>query len=149
MKIRLTGSADKAPSPEVALLFLTTVPVGGRELTADVWQPTAKLALGWQLSQRFSLSTNLNAAYLADGSRRFSQLAASLSAGFSLTDRLDAFLETFGFSKESAGGSWTEYVDSGLSYTLTSNLKVDIRAGAALNGASPNYFVGAGGGVRW
>jgi hypothetical protein len=151
MKIRLTEDAGKLPPghPEVALLFITTVPVGGKEVTADVWQPTAKLALGWQLTKRFSLSANADYSYLADGGRRFSQAAASLSAGVSLTDRLHAFVETFGLSKETADGSWTQYVDSGLSYTLTSNLKVDLRAGVGLNNASPNYFVGAGGGVRW
>jgi hypothetical protein len=144
MKIRLPGS-----DPEIALLFLTTVPVGARGLTADAWQPTAKLALSRDLAPRFSLSSNLNLAYLADGGERFTQVAASVSAGYSLSDRLGAFLETFGFSKESAGGSATAYLDSGLSYTATDNLRFDIRAGVGLNGPSPSYFVGAGTGVRW
>jgi hypothetical protein len=151
MKIRLTGSATEPESngTDVSILLLTTVPVGGRELTADVWQPTAKLALGWQLTPRFSLSSNANLSYQSDGGRRFTQAAASLSAGFSLTDRLDAFLEAFGFSRESADGPATQYLDSGLSYALTPNLKIDLRAGVGHGDASPSYFVGAGAGVRW
>jgi hypothetical protein len=144
VKIRLPAS-----HPELALLFLTTVPVGGKDLTADAWQPTVKLAAGWDLSDRFSLSSNLNLSYLAEGSERFSQVAASLSAGLSLTDRLGAFLEAYGFSQETSGGPATEYVDSGFSYGVTNDLSVDVRAGAGLNDASPDYFVGAGGAVRW
>jgi Putative MetA-pathway of phenol degradation len=151
VKIRLTDDAEKLPPghPEIALLFITTVPVGGKEITADVWQPTVKLALSRPVTKRFSLSANADYSYLADGGRRFSQAAASLSARISLTGRLDAYVETFGRSKETAGGSWTQYVDSGLSYTITPNLKVDVRAGTGLNHGGPNYFVGAGGGVRW
>jgi hypothetical protein len=149
MKVRLSGNQPSGSDPEIALLFLTTVPVGARGLTADVWQPTAKLALGWDLAPRFSLSSNLNLSYLADGGERFTQVAASVSAGYSLSDRLGAFLEAFGFSKETAGGSATAYLDSGLSYTVTDNLRLDIRAGAGLNGPSPDYFVGAGTAVRW
>lgn len=135
--------------PDVALLFLTTVPVGGRDFTADAWQPTVKLAVGWDLTPGFSLSSNLNYSYLAEGDERFSQAAASLSAGFSLTDRLGAFLEVFGFSEETSGGPSTAYVNGGFAYAVTGDLALDIRAGAGLNDASPDYFLGAGASVRW
>jgi opacity protein-like surface antigen len=153
MKVVLTGSSDDRPKglahPEVALLFLTTVPVGGHDLTADAWQPTAKLALGWDLTKRFSLSSNLNLAYLADGSRRFSQVAVSLSAGYSLAERLDSFFEVFAFSRETAGGPSTRYADTGVAYAVTDNLKLDLRVGFGRNDAHPDYFVGTGAGIRW
>jgi hypothetical protein len=135
--------------PDVALLFLTTVPVGGRDFTADAWQPTVKLAAGWDLTPRFSLSSNLNCSYLAEGDERFSQTAASLSAGFSLTDQLGAFLEAFGFSQETSGGPSTAYVNGGFAYAVSDDLSLDVRAGAGLNAASPDYFLGAGASVRW
>lgn len=151
VKIRLTGGEDHRPPgrPDVALLLLTSVPVGGKDLTADAWQPTAKLALGWSLTSRFSLSSNVNLSELADGDRRFSQVALSLSAGYSLTGRLDGFLEVFGFSRETAGGPATRYADSGVAYAVTSNLKIDLRAGIGRNGAHPDYFVGTGAAFRW
>jgi hypothetical protein len=145
VKIRL----NETSRPELAVLLLTTVPLGGKDLTADAWQPTVKLAAAWDLTDRFSLSSNLNVAYLAEGSERFSQVAASLSAGFSLTDRLGAFLEAFGFSEETSGGPATGYVNGGFSYGVTNDLSVDIRAGAGLNDANPDYFIGAGGAIRW
>jgi hypothetical protein len=147
VKVHVADSAGARP--DVALLFLTTVPLGGRDFTADAWQPTVKLAAGWDLTPRFSLSSNLNYSYLAEGDGRFSQAAASLSAGFSLTGQLGAFLEAYGFSRETSGGPSTAYVNSGLSYAVSDDLSLDIRAGAGLNDAAPDYFVGAGASVRW
>jgi hypothetical protein len=151
VKIHLTDTAGSLPPghPEVAVLLLTSVPAGSRDLTADSWQPTVKLALGWDLTPAFSLSSNLNYSYLAEGDEHFSQAAASLSAGFSLTDRLGAFLEAFGFSKETADGSSTVYLNGGFAYGVTDDLALDIRAGVGLNDASPDYFIGAGAAVRW
>jgi len=157
VKVQVAGGGDDKPAglasalahPAVALLFLTTVPVGGHDLTADAWQPTAKLALGWELTKRFSLSSNLNLANLADGSRRFSQVAASLSAGYSLTERLDSFFEVFAFSREAAGGPSTRYADTGVAYAVTDNLKLDFRVGCGRNDAHPDYFVGTGAAFRW
>ncbi len=150
MKVRLNQDADPQTPwrPEVALLFLTTIPVGGHDLTADAWQPTAKLALGWELTKRFSLSSNLNLSNLSDGSRRFSQVAASLSAGYSLTDRWDSFFEVFAFSREAAGGPSTRYADTGVAYAVTDNLKLDFRVGYGRD-AEPDYFVGTGAAFRW
>jgi len=152
VKVLLTGGGDDRPKglahPEVALLFLTTIPVGGHDLTADAWQPTAKLALGWELTKRFSLSSNLNLANLSDGSRRFSQVAVSLSAGYSLTDRWDSFFEVFAFSREAAGGPSTRYADTGVAYAVNDNLKLDFRVGYGRD-AQPDYFVGTGVAFRW
>jgi hypothetical protein len=155
IKVQIAGGSEDKPAgnplahPEVALLFLTSVPVGARPLTADAWQPTAKLALGWELTQRFSLSSNVNLADLSDGGRRFSQVAVSLSAGYALTGRLDSFYEVYAFSREAAGGPSTRYADTGLAYTVTGNLKVDVRVGFGFNDAHPDYFVGTGAAFRW
>jgi hypothetical protein len=151
MKVRLNQDTDPQTPwrPEVALLFLTTIPVGGHDLTADAWQPTAKLSLGWELTKRFSLSSNLNLSDLSDGSRRFSQVAVSLSAGYSLTERLDSFFEVFAFSREAAVGPSTRHADTGVAYAVTGNLKLDLRVGLGRNDAQPDYFVGTGAAFRW
>ncbi|HSK74833.1 MAG TPA: transporter, partial [Thermoanaerobaculia bacterium] len=50
--------------PVMALLLGTSVPVGDDELTTDEWEPFAKLALGWDLTDRWSLSSNVNYAWV-------------------------------------------------------------------------------------
>jgi len=135
--------------PRMALLLTTSVPAGSGELTANEWQPEGKLALAWDFTDRFSLGANLIYAYPSDDGQRFNQLAASLSAGLSLTDRLGIFLESYGFSKESADGSSTSYVDSGLTWLLGNDLQLDARIGAGLDEPHPNWFAGVGAGIRF
>jgi hypothetical protein len=152
LKVRLTEEDPDllAPGhPVVALLLATTVPVGDDELTSDEWEPEAKLALSWDLSSRLSIASNLNYAYPADGEDRFHQWSGSLTAGFSLTERMGAYLEGFGFSKESVDGSATQYINTGLTYQLSNDLQLDARVGAGLEDPSPNWFAGIGAAVRF
>ena len=152
VKIRLTEDDPNllAPGrPAVALLFATSVPVGSDDLTSDEWQPEGKLALGWDLTDRLSLGSTLIYAYPSDGDERFSQFAASLSAAFSLNDRWGAFLEGYGFNKESLDGSSTSYLNTGVTWLLSNDLQLDARVGAGLDDPSPNWYAGVGGSVRF
>ncbi len=152
VKVRLNDAAAEHRPPGVpalGLLVQTTVPVGARGLTADVWQPRAALALHWDLPANWSLESNLGGARLADGAERFDQLFASLSAGFQLHEKVGGFLEGYAFSRESAGGDATEYADVGLSYLLSNDLQLDIRVGTGLAQPHPNWFTGLGMSVRF
>lgn len=152
VKIRLTeDDPNLLPPgwPRMSILLITSVPVGSEELTADEWQPEGKLALGWDLSDRISLGSNLIYAYPSDDGERFNQFAASLSAGMSFTDRLGIYLEGFGFSKESLDGSSTSYINSGLTYLASNDLQLDVRIGAGLDDPHPNWFAGLGAAVRF
>src|SRR5205085_6182174 len=116
----------RAPSvPAMALLLQTTLPVGSRNLTSDEWQPVAILAMDWDFTDRFSLGGNVGGAYAADGDERFNQLFLSLSAGYSINDKLNAFLEGYGFNRESADGSSTHYLDTGVSWLVSNDLALD------------------------
>lgn len=151
VKIRFTEDAEQlAPGqPAASLILLTSVPEGDEELTADAWVPQSKLALGWSLTERFSLSSNLIYTYAVDAGERFHQLGASLSGGLSVTDRVGAYLEWFGFSEETEDGPSTHYVNGGVTYLIHSDLQVDARVGTGLNDADPDWFVGIGGGIRF
>lgn len=146
MKIRLTGDDAKT---QLAILLSTTVPVGSDGFTSDDWQPEAKLALGWDLTDRISLAPMLVYTYASDGGERFNQFAASLSAGFSLNDQWGAYLEAYGFSKESVDGSATTYLDTGLSYLISKDVQLDVRVGAGLDSPHPNWYAGLGAAIRF
>jgi hypothetical protein len=152
VKIRLTPEdTNLLPPghPQLAILLATSVPVGSDDLTSDEWQPEGKLALGWDFTDRFSLGSTLIYGYPSDGDERFHQFAASLSAAYSLTDRLGAYLEGYGFNKESLDGSSTTYLNTGLTFGISNDLQVDVRVGAGLDDPSPNWFAGVGGAVRF
>jgi hypothetical protein len=152
VKIRLNDAeAEHRPHglPAMGLLLNTTIPVGARALTADAWQPTANLAFHWDLPAEWSLETNLGYTYAADDGRRFDQLFASASAGFSINEKWGGFLEGYVFSKESADGSATHYADTGLSYQVSNDLALDIRVGVGLDKPHPNWLTGLGVSVRF
>lgn len=151
IKVRFTDDpGELGPGqPAAALIVATSIPAGDEELTDDEWVPEAKLALAWELTSRFSLSSNLNYAYLVDGDERLHQLGATLSGSLSLTDRLGAYLEWFGFNEETNDGPSTHYVNGGITFRINNDLQVDARVGTGLNDADPDWFVGVGGGVRF
>lgn len=150
-KVRFTDDpGELGPGqPAAALIVATSIPAGDEELTDDEWVPEAKLALAWELTSRLGLSSNLNYAYLVDGDERLHQLGATLSGSLSLTDRLGAYLEWFGFNEETKDGPSTHYVNGGVTFRINSDLQVDARVGTGLNDADPDWFVGVGGGVRF
>lgn len=149
LKIRFTDEAGElAPGqPAVALVLGTSIPVGDKELTSDEWVPTAIFAFDWDLG-RFGLGANLGGSYEV-GDDRFLQAFGSLSAGFSVTDRLGTYLEWYGFSEEEKDGPSTHYVDGGISYLINNDLMVDARIGTGLNDADPDWYAGVGASVRW
>ncbi|MEA2563194.1 MAG: hypothetical protein QOH06_4698 [Acidobacteriota bacterium] len=151
IKFRFTDPAgDLAPGqPAAALVLETSIPTGDDELTDDEWVPTAILALDWEVGERFGLGANVGYSYATDEEEQFHQLLASLSGGFSITDRLGTYLEWYGLSEETADGPTTHYVDGGLSFLINDDLVVDARVGTGLNDADPDWYVGVGGSVRW
>jgi hypothetical protein len=151
IKVRFTDDpGELGPGqPAASLIVSTSIPAGDEELTDDEWVPEAKLALAWELTPRFSLSSNLNYAYAVDGDERLHQLGATLSGSTPITDRLGAYLEWFGFSEETEDGPSTHYVNGGVSFLINNDLRVDARVGTGLNDADPDWFVGVGGGVRF
>ena len=148
VKIRLNDADAKnraAGVPAIGLLVQTTIPVGARALTADVWQPRAALAVHWDLPANWTIEDNLGYAYAADGSRRFDQLFASLSAGFQINDSWGGYLEGYIFSKESARHAAAPATPTPASpIQVSKDLVLDVRVGAGLDQPHPHWFTGAG-----
>jgi hypothetical protein len=151
LKLRLTPTADDRPPgfPAASLLLGTTVPVGSDDLTSDEWEPEARLALDWIVTDLLSVGANVGIAYPSADGDRFDQLLASVTLGIAATDRLGVFVETYGFSEEEPDGDATQYADTGVTFALTDNLQLDARIGFGLNDPSPERFIGVGVAARW
>lgn len=134
------------PRLQTALLAGSTLPTGSRRVAARRYQPKAVLAADLTLSPRVGLGLNLGAGRPSEGGARFTQVFASASLGFEVSDKVGGFAEVYGFNRTEAGGSSQNYFDTGLTYALSPNLQVDARAGFGLgNGVGgPDYFYGAG-----
>jgi hypothetical protein len=103
------------------------------------------LLLSVDLSKRFSLSSNLNAAYFKDGDGRFNEFSASLSLGMGITERTGAFVEVFGFLPSGNRDS-TKYLNGGFTYLMNDDLQLDERVGLGIGNdvRGPDVFYGVG-----
>lgn len=135
--------------PNIALIGHTTVPTGGRGFREDNLQPEVKLCFAWDLTERLAMGSNLNYGWASDGGARFGQFSGTLSFGYSLNSRTGAYVEYFAFLPSAKDGPNANFIDGGLTYLVNSDYQLDIRAGFGLNSARPDYFVGAGLGMRW
>ncbi|MCB1121041.1 MAG: transporter [Verrucomicrobiae bacterium] len=140
-------------SPETALIFHTSVPIGKDGLTSDAFDPSFLFSFSHTLSETLSLGYNLGAS-LESGIDAFGDrttLASvdySLAYGIGLTERVGAYIEIFGSlglgAPESPG-----HVDGGFTYLLNGDTQFDLFFGSGINGDAPDWFAGIGFSKRW
>lgn len=148
-KARLIEHEERSLVPSVSILALTTLPTGHRDIGTGVMQPTAKLALGWQLSERLSLESNANYTYASEDRTRFSQWATSASLGAEITPRLGGFVEWFGRNPASLRAKRVDYLNAGVAMRFGNSLTLDGRVGANARRGTRDYFAGFGVSRRW
>lgn len=134
--------------PTTALLFGTTVPTGSEDFSVDRPQPDATLAMAWDLTDRFSLGSNLGLAYAYEEGHHYEQAWGTVSLGMAVSDAFGLYLEWFGFTQEVRDGPGTAYLDGGLTFLLTEDVQFDVRYGRAVGSEDEEYFLGAGVVVR-
>ncbi len=147
-KVRLIEHEERSLVPNVSILVLSTLPTGNRDIGSRVMQPTAKLALGWQLSERLSLQSNANYSYASEDGTRFSQWANSASFGAEVTTRLETFVEWFGTNPVSLGARRADYLNAGAAMKFGGSLRLDARIGTNAR-TTRDYFAGLGVSRRW
>lgn len=132
---------EKGWIPEMAVLAHITLPYWGKEeFTAKYLAPQIRLAAGHTLTDRLSLGWNLGLEWGDDDPRanRF----YSLVMGASLSDKLSAYAELYGYSPEDGDADYR--ADAGFTYLLRNNLQLDISGGIGLNDVAPDRFVSFG-----
>lgn len=137
-------------APAAALLVGVGLPFGDDRVTLAGAEPSAVLALAWDLAAGWGLGANLGWTQAVDGdggARRFEQGLASLAAGYDLGAGWGLFLETYGFTREAHGGDATAYADAGLTWSPRPDLQLDLRVGTAVEGPEDD-FVGVGVSLR-
>ncbi len=146
-KVMLSQGSGKMglKKPRVSLIGDTSLPIGSRDFRERKLQPGAKLLLGWDLSERVALSSNLNYAYLSEDGERFGEFSASASLGFSLSDKVGSYLEVFGFSPGGDRDS-SRFINGGLTYLVNNDFQLDARVGFGLGNdvKGPDTFFGVG-----
>ncbi len=137
--------------PQVAVLASTTLPTGNSLGSQQMLQPEFRLAVAWDLTDRLALGTNVAYAYPNDilVDERFHQGGATLSLGYSLTERMGAYFEYFGVHPIIKDGPDEGFLNGGMTFLVTGDFQLDARLGYGLNGLDDDLFIGLGSAVRW
>ena len=148
-KIRLSDPLPPGSGrPQVAVLLATTLPTGSDELSVSDPQPSATLALGWDLNERTSVGSNVGYARLGEGGDRFGEISASVALGRVLSERLGGYVEVYALARQEGHGD-DQFLNAGLTWALSEDSQLDIRAGTGLGSDDANFFVGAGAAWRF
>ena len=129
--------------PDLGLIVAADLPTGHHAYTSGDVDPNLGLLWAYDLDDDWSLAGNLNLALPTEAGTRIVEPSASLSVGYGITDGVGAYFEYFGFYPGSHGPD-THYVNGGLTFLVTDDFQIDLRAGAGLNDDSDDFFTGIG-----
>jgi hypothetical protein len=145
--------------PESALIVDFSSPTGGEGFSGQHAEFGTNYLYGWELSPEQSLGGSFGYStgtefLIGPGPTvmedRHNIFHSSVAYGLSLTDNLGAYIEYFGFYFDGlVGGRPENYLDGGLTYLLSNDVQLDVRAGVGLNQAADDYFTGVGYSVRY
>ena len=150
LKIGLTP--QECLLPEMAIIPQMTIPTGSDGFTSDEVLPGVNWLYSWGLTDRIAIagSTQANRAADEQTDETFLEVAQSATIGFGLTDRIGAYSEWYGIFPSGADTVRPQhYYNGGFTYLINNDFQLDWRAGAGLNEFADDYFVGAGGAMRF
>jgi hypothetical protein len=146
--------APEGAGTRVALLGEITLPTGRDGIGSQRADPTVRLAVSNDLSERVSLGYNIGAQWetVEAGAAALDtqpDLLYTVALGFRLAERVGAFLESFGFLGLADGRPDRHSIDGGFTVLLNDALQLDTSAGLGLSTAAEDWFVAAGASVRF
>ena len=112
--------------PEMAIIPQMTVPTGGRDQTNDEVLAGLNWLYSWGISDFLATggSTQFNRAIDETSSDAYTQWAQSWTLAYSLSDRVGAYTEYYGFYPSGADTASTEhYFNGGFTYLLSDNVQ--------------------------
>jgi len=132
--------------PKTSILLQTGIPnFSSGDLRGDHFAPEIRLLMENDLSNVFSLNYNLGAEW--DGETKNPTWLYTFSPGLDLGKRWHAFAEIFGFFNKLESAQHT--LDGGIEYFASKNVSVDVCSGFGFNKGAPNFFITAGGSIRF
>ena len=141
--------------PEAALLFGVSAPIGDSDFSSERFDPSVRLSFAHTLTDKLSLGYNAGVEWSSDQERGLDNIVSqsefiyTVALGRSLSDRLGAFIESYGSFGGSVGGPAEHSVDCGLTYLVKNLIQLDVAGGVGISDAAPDWFIGAGISLRY
>lgn len=138
VKIKL--SDEKGFWPQAAFIGHINMRTGSSEYLPSYTAADFRFTFAHTLSEKFALSYNLGAEW--DGEEPQAAFLYTLSLGYTITDRMGAFIESYAFFPEE--GDADHRVDCGITYKFSPVVQWDISAGLGVNRTAPDSFISTG-----
>ena len=130
--------------PHFGIIGAITVPSGSPGISSGDVDPELVFLWAYDLTDSLSVAGNVGLAYPTDGVSRFFQTSASIAGAFSLTDRLGAYVEYYGFYPNTEHSDAAHTVNGGFTYLINNDFQIDWRIGVGLNEEADDFFTGVG-----
>ncbi|HXH20118.1 MAG TPA: transporter [Chitinophagales bacterium] len=127
--------------PEAALIGHAGIPW----LASEQFQPdyaTFNFRFTFQHTIADWMSLGYNAGMEWDGESPEPAFIYTLTTGFSITGKLGAYAEVYGFIPQKSASQHS--ADGGLTFLAKTNLLLDLSGGVGITANAPDYFVGCG-----
>jgi hypothetical protein len=132
---------EKGIIPTTAFIGYLTIPyVASEKLKISYFAPAFRFTMQHTLPGKFSLGYNLGAEW--DGETPVPAFIYTLTTGYSISDKIGAFLELYGFVPQELHAD--HRFTCGLSYLFRPNVLFDISGGVGITDNSPDYYLAFG-----
>lgn len=139
---------EKNKMPQTALLVATSLPTGEDGFTSDRAEPAFRFIFSNTLTKRIGLSYNVGMASVTEtdgnGEHTLAVAQYTLSLGVAVSDRVSAFVESYGDIPTSASGGPANGVDAGFLVLITPLLQFDVAVGTGISDAAEDWFATTG-----
>jgi Putative MetA-pathway of phenol degradation len=131
-------SDEKGIIPATGFIGHLALPnAASTKFKASYYAPSFRFNMQHTLSNKFTLAYNLGAEW--NGETPEPTFIYTLTSGMSITDKLGAYIELYGFAPQNDKAN--HRADGGFTYLITNDVMVDISAGFGISKQSPlNYF---------
>ncbi len=134
-------SDEKGFLPTTSFIGYLTIPfLASKDFKATYFAPAFRFTMQHTLSKKVSLGYNFGAEW--DGKSAEPIFIYTLSAGYSLSNKVGAFTEVYGFAPQQSKAD--HRFDCGFNYLLRQNVLFDISGGVGLTENAPDYFIALG-----
>ncbi len=130
--------------PHLGAIMQITTPSGSPSISSGDVDPEVKLLWAYDLTDRLAVAGNINLGVPTEDGHRFVQSSASISLAMALTERIGLYTEYFGFYPNADEADAAHYANGGLTFLITDNFQIDVRAGVGLNEEADDFFTGIG-----
>lgn len=132
---------EKGIVPNTSLIAHIGLPkLASSEYKVNYYYPEFRFTMQHTISDKQSLSYNLGAEW--NGIDKKPTFIYTLTTGYSLTEKIGAYMELFGFVSQM--GHADHRFDLGLTYLFNPHHQLDVSGGFGLSAISPEYYFALG-----